>query len=317
MDYLAGKIEKENITSGIDLSRLPAPKAIEDVSYEDILEQMKSTFLKKMKAIEPAYELYESDPAMKILEVAARREVGLRAKINDAIRDCMLAYADGSNLDQIAALFQVERKVFTQLDTLTGKALKESDASLRNRALLSFERFSTAGAEAAYVYQAKKVGAKLDLFDVKAYTKQAGHVYVTLLYKDHSKRTDKETKKLKRDIIAEHLNRDDIKPLTDILHVEDAELVDFEPKATLYVASSSAALDIVKEKAIESLKKFAAQSYRVGADISLSSLYAALSVPNVWDVTLKGMSENHIINNSQVARLIIKDENFSVEVKER
>lgn len=94
--------------TGIDLSTLPAPSVVETLSFEAILADM----LSDLQTRDPAFNaLVESDPAYKVLEVAAYRETLLRQRVNDAARETMLAYASGSNLEQLAALFGVTRNL--------------------------------------------------------------------------------------------------------------------------------------------------------------------------------------------------------------
>lgn len=87
----------------IDLSKLPAPKLIEELDYEAILSEMRT----KMRALCPEWTGYEleSDPANKILEVAAYREMLLRQRVNEAARGVMIAFAQGSDLDQLAGFY--------------------------------------------------------------------------------------------------------------------------------------------------------------------------------------------------------------------
>ncbi len=51
------------------------------------------------------YIIVESDPAYKILEVAAYRELLLRQRVNDASKLYYWPNAKGSDLDHLAALF--------------------------------------------------------------------------------------------------------------------------------------------------------------------------------------------------------------------
>ncbi|MDX2109211.1 MAG: baseplate J/gp47 family protein [Verrucomicrobiota bacterium] len=126
-------------TTAIDLSKLPAPSIVEMVDYEVILAEM----LSDLRARDPQFDaLVESDPAYKILQVAAYREVLLRQRVNDAAKACMLAYATGANLDNLSALYGVER--------LSG----ETDTELRLRTQLSLESLSVAGPSGAYKYHA-------------------------------------------------------------------------------------------------------------------------------------------------------------------
>ncbi|PXB95471.1 baseplate assembly protein, partial [Pseudomonas aeruginosa] len=91
----------------IDLSQLPEPEVIENLDFETIYQELLGDFREAM-AGEWAAEV-ESDPVLKLLQLAAYRELLLRARINDAARALMLAYASGADLDQIGAGFNVQR----------------------------------------------------------------------------------------------------------------------------------------------------------------------------------------------------------------
>lgn len=91
----------------IDLSKLPAPQLIEELDYEAILNEMR----KKLRELLPEWTGYEleSDPANKVLEVAAYREMLLRQRVNEAVRGVLIAFAQGSDLDQLAAFYPEKR----------------------------------------------------------------------------------------------------------------------------------------------------------------------------------------------------------------
>ena len=94
--------------TAVDLSRLPFPAVVEPLDFEVILQAMKDQF----QALMPDYTAWvESDPAQKLLEVAAYRELGVRQSNNDSAKAVMPAYAIGSDLDQIAARYNVTRLV--------------------------------------------------------------------------------------------------------------------------------------------------------------------------------------------------------------
>jgi phage-related baseplate assembly protein len=95
-----------NNFTAIELSQLPPPNVVEPLDYEQILAAM----LADLKTRDPFFDaLVESDPAYKILEVAAFRELLMRQRVNDAGRSVMLAYATGSDLDHLGALMGVAR----------------------------------------------------------------------------------------------------------------------------------------------------------------------------------------------------------------
>jgi phage-related baseplate assembly protein len=82
----------------IDLSQLPAPEVVEPLDFEVIYQDLLATFRALMG--EGWTAPLESDPVVKLLELAAYREVQLRARINDAARAVLLAYAVGADLEQ-------------------------------------------------------------------------------------------------------------------------------------------------------------------------------------------------------------------------
>lgn len=96
----------------IDLQTLPAPQVVEVLSFEAILAAAKADFAERLRPHLPAIDdilTLESDPVVKLLEAHAYRELLFRARVNDAARAHLLAFAAGADLDQLAALFGVVR----------------------------------------------------------------------------------------------------------------------------------------------------------------------------------------------------------------
>jgi len=99
----------------IDLSQLPAPNVVEQLDYESLFAERKSTLIslyppEQQEAISRTLSL-ESEPLVKLLQENAYREVILRQRVNEAARAVMVAYATGSDLDQLAANNGVQRLV--------------------------------------------------------------------------------------------------------------------------------------------------------------------------------------------------------------
>ena len=163
----------------IDLSKLPAPNIIEPLDFQSIFDEMINDLKARLDEFDA---LVESEPIWKLLEVAAYRELMLRARINDACQSVMLAYAQDSNLDQIAALFGVVRQ---QIDPGNSNAIPpvdpsfESDDRLRQRIQLSLEGHSSAGAIGSYRFHA--LGASVEVKDVDVASFEPGRVVVTIL----------------------------------------------------------------------------------------------------------------------------------------
>ena len=114
----------------IDLASLPTRTVIEQLSFEALLSRKLRQFLD----IDPTFNaLLESDPAIKLLEADSYDELILRARINDAARARLLAFATRSDLDQLGAFYGVAR--------LPG----ELDTPFRNRIRQAIMSRSAAG----------------------------------------------------------------------------------------------------------------------------------------------------------------------------
>ncbi|MBY0400960.1 baseplate J protein, partial [Myxococcota bacterium] len=94
----------------IDVSGLPPPNVIEEISFEEMLAASVADLVARFPAIAGVIQL-ESEPARKLLEVGAFREMLVRSRINDAARAQLLAFAAGADLDHLAAFHDVTRLV--------------------------------------------------------------------------------------------------------------------------------------------------------------------------------------------------------------
>lgn len=265
----------------IDLSTVPVPGVVQTLSFETILAEM----LADLRARAPEFTaLVESDPAYKILEVAAYRETLIRQRVNDGARAVMLATATGADLENLGALFGVDRKT---LDPGNPTALPpvpptlETDAALRYRIQLALEGMSTAGPVGAYEYHALSVDGVKSVGIQGPPDTTPGTVRVTILSATGNGAAGTPLV----NAVAAVLNSEDVRPLTDTVVVQSASVVSYEVIATLYVSPGPDPLT-VQASALASVQAFVADRHKVGADIRLSALYAALHVGGVDRVTL-------------------------------
>ena len=265
----------------IDLSTLPAPDVVETLSFETILIEM----LADLRTRAPSFTaLLESDPAYKILEVAAYRELLIRQRVNDGSRAVMLAYSTGADLEQLAGLFGVTRKLIDAGDANAIPpipATYETDASLRYRTQLALEGLSTAGPVGSYVYHALKVEGVKDVGVQGPPDTDPGDVLVTILAQAGNGAADTNL----RSAVLAVLNGEDVRPLTDQVTVQSATIQQYAVIATIYILPGPDP-ELVKDAAEASVAAFVAAQHKVGADIRLSALYAALHVGGVERVTL-------------------------------
>lgn len=265
----------------IDLSTVPAPNVVEALSYEAILAAM----LADLQARDTAFTaLVESDPAYKILEVAAYRELLIRQRVNDGARAVMLAYATGSDLENLSALFGVTRKTLDEGDATALPPIPptfETDAALRYRTQLALEGLSTAGPIGAYQFHALSVDGVKDAGIQGPPDTDPGEVLVTILSATGSGTAG-------APLIAAvdaALNAEDVRPLTDQVTVQSATIVSYEVIATLYIPTGPDPT-AVQTAALASVQAYVESRHRVGLDVRLSGLYAALHVGGVERVTL-------------------------------
>jgi phage-related baseplate assembly protein len=125
-----------NGITDFDVAGLPAPAIVEEISFEAILASLVEDF----EARWPEWDVgaLETDPAKMILEVAAYRETILRARMNDVARANLLAFARGTDLDQLAAFYDLVRLV------------DEDDVRFRKRIILAIAGRSTGGTSPRY-----------------------------------------------------------------------------------------------------------------------------------------------------------------------
>ena len=134
----------------INLTQLPAPKAIEEFSFEQIFARKKAALIalcpdSTRAAIAAALEL-ESEPLTIDLQQQAYQELLLRQRINEATAANMLALATGSDLDHIAARAGLERKLITPAKPEAdppAEAIWETDKALRRRVQLHPEKYAS------------------------------------------------------------------------------------------------------------------------------------------------------------------------------
>lgn len=280
--------------TAIDLSQLPAPAIVEELDYETIRAAMLADLVARMPSFSA---LLESDPVVKLLEVCAYRELVLRQRVNDATRGVMLAKAVGSDLDHLAALFGVQRFVLDAGDATAIPPVAptlESDTDFRRRVQLSLEGFSTAGPVGAYIYHA--LSADPDVLDASADSPLPGSVVVTVL----SRTGNGAASPALVAAVQAALSADDVRPLCDTVGVQSATIVPWHIAATLtcYAGPDRA---VILAAAQAAAAAYAADQHRLGRDVTLSGIYAALHRPGVQRVTLVNPAADIVIAPHQAS----------------
>jgi phage-related baseplate assembly protein len=264
----------------IDLTGLPPPSVVEALDFETILATWIDDMVARMATLNVAYdvETLESDPAKKIEEAGSFRELLVRSRINDAAQAVMAALALGSDLDQLAAYYGVQRLVVTPA-TDDAPAVLETDAALRRRMQLAPEAFAAAGPEGAYRFHALTVDGTIK--DVQVLAPAPGQVHVLPLIGSGDGTPGNDL--LER--VRARLLESDIKPLTDMLTVRAPTIVNYVVTASLVVAEGPDP-EVVRKASEDNAKNYVASRHLIGLPVRISALFAALHVAGVEQVTL-------------------------------
>ncbi len=267
--------------TGVDLSQLPPPDVIEQLDFETILANV----LADLQGVFPEFDaLVESDPAYKIAEVLAYRELHLRQRINESSLATMLAFAANADLDHIGARYNVERLVVDPGDASAippVPATYEPDADFRRRIQLSFEAFTTAGSTGSYIYHA--LSASGQVRDASATSPAPTQVTVYVLSRTADGAADEF---LLADVLAA-LNAEQVRPMTDLVNVLSASIVEYQIEAELTPYPGPDA-GLVVAAAHAALQTYVDSVHRLGYDVTLSGVLAALHKPGAQRVRLIG-----------------------------
>ena len=265
----------------IDLSKLPQPDFTENLTIEDIIRGLKEKLLELHPFAAEALQ-YESDPLNKLIEVFAYREKIMRTYINHLSKSVMLAYATGADLENLAAIFGVARRTVTPAnkDSIPPTAaVWEDDETLRNRVHLSLEGHTTAGSAGAYMYHS--LAADADVKNANISTPSAGTVDVVILSNSDSGVPSAALLQT----VTDALNADQVRPLTDLVNVLPAQINNYQIDVTL-TPFEGAGGELILTEATLRINEFVKEAHKLGQDIYLSAIHAALHVIGVERVEI-------------------------------
>lgn len=278
--------------TAIEVDKLPAPDVFEQRTFESIFAERLTEF----RRLFPDYDAtVESDPVMKLLQASAYREVLLREQFNQRAKGLLLPYAQRGDLDNLALPYGVSRKLITPADPATGTdAVYELDADFRRRIQLAPEGLSVAGPEGAYIFHT--LNAHVDVLDASVASPSPGEVVVTVL----SRQGDGTPSAQLIEQVRAALLNGNVRPLTDHVTVAGAlvHLYGVRAKLTTFNGPDSG---LVLAEANRRLRLFLSQSQRLGRDVPLSALYAALHVEGVQRVQLDSPMADIVLNAQSAA----------------
>ena len=139
--------------TAIDIASLPAPLAIEDLSFENLRSEFFDRFIaawddeRAQDPTLPAYDVQDllTDPIAIVSEPFAYFRLLDRGRVNDAVKAVLAPFSKRADLDNLVAGRNISRLVVQQA-TVDRPAIYENDAQLLRRFLLSFERDAVSSA---------------------------------------------------------------------------------------------------------------------------------------------------------------------------
>lgn len=281
-----------NSFAAIDLSQLPPPQIVEQIDFEQILAERKAYMISLWPAEEQAQIAarleIESEPLTKLLQENSYRETVWRQRVNEASLANLLSTARGTDLEQLAANFNVKRLVIQE-----GKAnavppipkLMEGDESLRERAQMAWEGLSTAGPRNSYIFHARAADGRVADATAESPSPAVAVVTVQSLLGDGTAPPELLA------IVNAYLSDDDRRPVTDRLTVQGAQILNYQVKAKLYLLSNGPESEPILAAAQQRLLAYVHQRRRLGMEVSESALHAALHVEGVRKVELEGWAD--------------------------
>ena len=263
----------------IDLPDLPAPDVVETLDFESLRTAILDDLNSRLD--DQVIDL-ESEPLVKLIEAFAYRELLVRQRVNESARAVMLASAQGADLDNLAALLNVERQA------------GESDERFRKRVQLAHESYTAAGTAGAYEWHA--MDASQAVVDVSVSRRQPGRVDVVVLGPDGRLATDD----LRQ--VQQRIESDEVKPLTDMVAVRNAKVraYSLEADLTLYLDPDG---ETVRQRAMDGVRAYADSIHRLGFDATTSGLIDALHVEGVQSAELTQPAENVVVDDDTVTEL--------------
>ena len=181
--------------------------------------------------------------------------------------------------------------------TSSGGGDIEDDDSLRERIRLAPESFSVAGPSGAYEYWAKTASSSIADVYIYAPSSEPGYVYVYVLMENGELPTDDIL-----ELVAETLDDEKIRPITDTVIVLAPEEVSYDLDVTYYIAeddsTNAATIQAAVEAAVEEYILW--QKSKIGRDVLPSKLIQLVMAAGALRVEVNSPTHT-VLSGTQVA----------------
>lgn len=265
---------------------LPAPAIIETIEFETIVAQVMADAVARFAAAGIEYDVgaLESDPVKIVAEAAAFREVLIRSRVNDAAKANLVASSGGTDLDHLAAFYDVTR--------LPG----ELDGALRTRVILAISGRSTAGPRDWYRAAARRASVRVK--DAAVYRVGTGpDIRIAVLATDNFGEPDAALLAAVRNVVT----ADNVRVISDRVEVVAAT------SATLNVVADIWLLPDAPQSVFDGLPAVLTAALGeqggLGFDVTRSWLTAALHQPGVHKVVVNTPAADVVVGDNSAVKL--------------
>lgn len=288
-----------NLTA-IDLSQLNPPDVVRQIDFETILKDGLEDFYQRMEDVQPNFPRYlESDPAMKLAEAFAYREMLIRKEANEQALAVLLAFAKDNDLDHKAAERNLQRRIISPA-TENSPEVKESNESLRKRVQLAPEGQTTAGSEGSYIFHGLNADARVkDIYPYAPLDENDNPTGICNIYVLSTEGDGTASEEL-LNVVNTALNAKSIRPLTDKPLVYSASILNYSIQAEIFIDEGPDE-NIVLDSCYKAAQEYTNKSHSFNNGISLSGIYQALHQPGVSRVNLISPVNNIDTSIGQVA----------------
>lgn len=288
-----------NLTA-IDLSQLNPPDVVRQIDFETILKEGLEDFYQRMEEVQPNFPRYlESDPAMKLAEAFAYREMLVRKESNEQALAVLLAFAKDNDLDHKAAERNLQRRIISPATENTPE-VKESNDSLRKRVQLAPEGQTTAGSEGSYIFHGLNADPRVkDIYPYAPLDEDGNPTGICNIYV-LSNESDGTAPEDLLNVVSTALNAKSVRPLTDKPIIYSASILNYSIDAEIFIDEGPDE-NIVLDSCHKAAQEYTKKSHSFNDGISLSGIYQALHQPGVSRVNLISPVNNIDTSIGQVA----------------
>lgn len=274
----------ENLTA-IDLSQLNPPDVVRQIDFETILKEGLEDFYQRIEEVQPNFPRYlESDPAMKLAEAFAYREMLIRKEANEQALSVLLAFAKDNDLDHKAAERNLQRRIISPA-TENAPEVKESNESLRRRVQLAPEGQTTAGSEGSYIFHGLNADPRVkDIYPYAPLDETGNPTGICNIYVLSTEGTGEVSEDL-LNIVTAALNAKSVRPLTDRPIVYSASILNYSIQAEIFIDEGPDE-NIVLNSCYKAAEEYTKKTHSFNDGVSLSGIYQALHQPGVSRVNL-------------------------------